>query len=174
MLLLLQTMQLLLKLLGISFPCHYNCSSLGKLASRQPSASKSAELTLLKEIEVDGFKSEYAYLHLIALLSRLLSSKLGSWLSPNRWGAPNPEDDNKDDDHTDAKHKRQLDEILSIPAEVLLIACPALPAIRPPSSLKKRWLKHWLVEICLGPPTVEGKISKNSAIFLCPQLFGPP
>ena len=139
MLLLLQTMQLLLKLLGISFPCHYNCSSLGKLASRQPPASKSAELTLLKEIEVDGFKSEYAYLHLIALLSRLLSSKLGSWLSPNRCGAPNPEDDNKDDDHTDAKHKRQLDEILSIPAEVLLIACPALPAILPPSSLKKRW-----------------------------------
>ena len=58
--------------------------------------------------------SQYAFLHLIALLSRLLSSKLGSWLSPNRWGAPNPDDDNKDDDHTDAKHKRQLDVIFSI------------------------------------------------------------
>ena len=57
MLLLLQTMQLLLKLLRISFPCHYNCSSLGKLASRQPPASKSAELTLLKEIKVDGYFS---------------------------------------------------------------------------------------------------------------------
>ena len=31
-----------------------------------------------------------------------------------------------------------------------------------------------IVEICLGPPTVEGKICKNNAIFLCPQLFGPP
>ena len=58
--------------------------------------------------------SQYAYLHLMALLSRLLSSKLGSWLSPSRWGAPNPDDDNKDDDHTDAKHKRQLDGIFSI------------------------------------------------------------
>ena len=57
MLLLLQTLQLLLKLLGISFFSHYNCSSLGKLASRQPPASKSAELTLLKEIEVAGFFS---------------------------------------------------------------------------------------------------------------------
>lgn len=90
--------------------------------------------------------SQYAYLHLIALLSRLLSSKLGSWLSPNRWGAPNPEDDNKDDDHTDAKHKKQLDVIFSIPAEVLLIACPALPAILPPSSLKKRWTVKALVD----------------------------
>ena len=135
MLLLLQTLQLLLKLLGISFFSHYNCSSLGKLASRQPPASKSAELTLLKEIEVDGYFSwgllwsslrylnhftkiitisQYANLHLIALLSRLLSSKLGSWLSPSRWAAPNPDDDNKDDDHTDAKHKRQLDGIFSI------------------------------------------------------------
>ena len=55
MLLILQTLQLLLKLLGISLPCLYNCSSLGKLASKQPPASKSAELTLLKEIEVDGY-----------------------------------------------------------------------------------------------------------------------
>ena len=120
MLLLLQTLQLLLKFLWISFPCHYNCSSLGKLASRQPPASKSAELTLLKKIEVDSYfswgllwsslryfnhfimiinTSQYAYLHLMALLSRLLSSKLGSWLSPSRWGAPNPDDVNKDDDH---------------------------------------------------------------------------
>ena len=33
------------------------CSSFGKLASRQPPASKSAELTLLKEIEVDEYFS---------------------------------------------------------------------------------------------------------------------
>ena len=58
--------------------------------------------------------SQYAYLHLMALLSRLLSSKLGSWLSPRRLGAPNPDDDNKGDDHTDAKHKGQLDVIFNI------------------------------------------------------------
>ena len=68
----------------------------------------------------------------------------------------------------------------SIPAEVLLIACPALPAILPPSSLKRGGLNiGWLKSVLVLRPE-KAKSPKEMQFFYAPsslvlsKCFGPP